>query len=87
MRPIPDTSVTRAPQSNDVNRAKSSRPGGKAVSAPQDGIRISSEFETLSVLQGGQATKVARVAAAVGSGTYEVDTEALSKSIIEDVLR
>jgi anti-sigma28 factor (negative regulator of flagellin synthesis) len=83
----PGASVTGASSASDINRAKSSTSSAAAeTTLPSDGIRISSGFETLSLLRANQAAKLARVAAAVESGTYQVDSAALGKSIVEDAL-
>lgn len=76
------------PSASDINRATlSSASVGKTDGFPEDGIRISTEFETLGLLQASHITKAARAADAVRSGAYQVDAAAVSKSIVEDALR
>jgi anti-sigma28 factor (negative regulator of flagellin synthesis) len=87
MRLSPGSSVTGASSASDINRAKSSASGAAAENTlSPDGIHISTAFETLSLLRAHQTTKLARVAAAVESGTYKVNAAAVSKAIIEDAL-
>ncbi len=80
-------SVTGAPSASEINRAKpsASNAAGETV-FPSDGIHISSAFETLSLLRAQQTIKLARVTAAVESGTYKVNAAAVSKAIVEDAL-
>jgi len=84
MRLRPGSSVTDAPAAADINRTDSAgASGGKHGGAPQDAIRISRGFESLAILSAHQALKVAKVAVAVRSGAYLVNSAAVGKAIIE----
>jgi len=79
--------VTGAPPANEIKPlAAPAAPAGNAAGAPEDTIRISSEFETLALMQATQPAKVAQVAAAIQNGIYQVDSTIVSKSIVENAL-
>ena len=83
----PGASVTGASSTGDIDRAKPpASNAGSENAAPSDGIHTSAAFETLTFLNANHATKLARVATAVQSGTYLVDSAAVSKSIVEDAV-
>lgn len=79
------SSVAGPSAAADLNRTKPVAPADN-VAAPADGIRISNAFETLTLATASHSVKVARIAAAVHSGTYRVNSAAVGKSIIEDAL-
>lgn len=85
MRLPPGSSVTGATAAGEVNRTKPAAPSAGGAE-PADGIRISSGFETLSILNANQAVKVARVAAEVRSGSYRVNSAAVGKAIVDQAL-
>jgi len=87
MRLRPGWSVTGASSAGDINRAKPSASTAAAeTTASSDGIHVSTAFETLSLLRAHQTIKLARVAAAVESGNYQVNAAAVSKAIVEEAL-
>jgi hypothetical protein len=55
--------------------------------APQDAIHVSRDFESLAILSAHESIKVARVAAAVRSGSYVVNGAAVGKRIVEQAIR
>ena len=85
MRLPPGSSVTGASAAADINRTKPVA-SNTGVAAPSDGIRLSNAFETLALASAHHTVRVARIAAAVHSGTYRVNSAAVGKSIIEDAL-
>ncbi len=83
----PGSSVTGASAVNDINPTKPVvSKAGSGAAVPADGIRFSTAFETLTLLNSQQAVKVARVGAAVQSGTYQVNAAAVGKSMVEAAL-
>ena len=85
MRLPPGSSVTGPSAVGEMNRTKPVAAHAGPI-APADGIRLSNGFETLTLLGANHVVKVARLAAAVQSGTYRVNSAAVGKSIIEDAL-
>jgi hypothetical protein len=85
MRLPPGSSVTSAAAAGDISRAKGVAPH-TSTTAPADGIRISNAFETLTVLNAQHAVKLARVAAAVQGGTYQANSAAVAKAVVESGL-
>jgi len=88
MRLNPGASVTDTPAAGDINRTNAAgASGAKTAGAPQDAIRVSRGFESLAILSAHQASNIVKVAAAVRSGKYGVDSVAVGRAIIAEALR
>jgi len=60
-------------------------PAGQAFSSDQ--VQLSNLSANLSTNSPGLAAKLAHLTAAVGGGTYHVDAQAVSASILNETLR
>ena len=86
MKLRPGFCVADVSAAGEFNRTKPIAPN-EGATAPEDGVLVSTGLETLGLLKVQQAIKVARITAAVQNGTYQVDSAALGKAILEDAVR